>query len=114
MAMLEFKAARRAAGLVSAESELPDYLPTVLDFAAAHPRGERLPRAHRADLELLLRALREAGTPYAWAVDGICAVLPALRRPEVAAVTRAWRDGPPGEGAGPPYLALAMPEGVCR
>src|SRR5262249_8481564 len=38
MAMLEFKAAYQAAGLVPAESELPDYLPMVLDFAAAHPR----------------------------------------------------------------------------
>src|SRR5215472_17999649 len=100
MAMLEFKGAYRAAGLVPAESELPDYLPMVLDFAAAHPRGEKLLRAHRADLELLLRALREAGTPYADAVEGVCAVLPALRRPELAMVTRAWRDGPPGEEVG--------------
>ncbi len=119
MAMLEFKAAYRAAGLVPAESELPDYLPMVLDFAAAHPRGEKLLRAHRADLELLLRALREADSPYADAVSGVCAVLPALRRPELAVVTRAWRDGPPGEDVGidagtapfapPEYLTAPYP-----
>jgi nitrate reductase delta subunit len=128
MAMLEFKAAYQAAGLVPAEAELPDYLPMVADFAAAHPRGERLLRAHRADLELLLRALREAGTPYAWAVEGICAALPALRRPELAVVTRAWRDGPPGEEVGledatapfapPAYLTApphtAPPQGASR
>ena len=113
MAMLEFKGAYRAAGLVPAESELPDYLPMVLDFAAAHPRGEKLLRAHRADLELLLRALRDVDSPYADAVEGVCAVLPALRRPELAKVARAWQDGPPGEEVGlepfapPGYLGAA-------
>jgi len=100
MAMLEFKGAYRAAGLVPTESELPDYLPMVLDFAAAHPRGEKLLRSHRSDLELLLRALRNAGSPYADAVEAVCAMLPALRRPELAVVARAWQDGPPGEDVG--------------
>jgi nitrate reductase delta subunit len=100
MAMLEFKAAYRAAGLVPDESELPDYLPMVLDFAAAHPRGERLLRAHRGDLELLLRALRAAGSPYAAVIDAVCAMLPPLRRPQLAQVARAWRDGPPSEDVG--------------
>ena len=120
MAMLEYKAAYRAAGLVPAESELPDYLPMVLDFAAAHPRGEKLLRAHRADLELLLRALRAAGSPYADVIGGVCAALPALRRSELAVVARAWRDGPPGEDVGiepgtapfapPAYLGAGYPE----
>jgi nitrate reductase delta subunit len=100
MAMVEFKAAYRAAGLVPTEGELPDYLPMVLDFAAAHPRGEKLLRAHRADLELLLRALRDAGSPYADAVAGVCAVLPALRRPDLALVRRLAEQGPPGEDVG--------------
>ena len=100
MAMVEFKAAYRAAGLVPAEEELPDYLPMVLDFAAAHPRGEKLLRAHRADLELLLRALRDAGSPYADVVAGVCAMLPALRRPDLALVRRLAEQGPPGEEVG--------------
>ena len=100
MAMVEFKAAYRAAGLVPAEEELPDYLPMVLDFAAAHPRGEKLLRAHRADLELLLRALRDAGSPYADVVAGVCAMLPALRRPDLALVRRLSEQGPPGEEVG--------------
>jgi nitrate reductase molybdenum cofactor assembly chaperone NarJ/NarW len=122
MAMVEFKAAYRSAGLVPAESELPDYLPMVLDFAAAHPRGERLLRTHRADVELLLRALRAAGTPYADVVDAVGAALPALRRSDLAVVARAWRDGPPGEDVGleagtapfapPGYLGAAHPEGA--
>ena len=100
MAMLGFKAAYRAAGLEPDEGELPDYLPLVLDFAALHARGEKLLRAHRADLELLLRALRQAGSPYAGVVEAVCTQLPALRRPDLALVRRAWADGPPGEDVG--------------
>ena len=100
MAMLGFKAAYRAAGLEPDEGELPDYLPLVLDFAALHARGEKLLRAHRADLELLLRALRQAGSPYASVVEAVCTQLPALRRPDLALVRHAWAEGPPGEDVG--------------
>jgi nitrate reductase delta subunit len=114
MAMVQFKAAYRAAGLVPAEDELPDYLPMVLDFAAAHPRGEKLLRAHRADLELLLRALRDAGSPYADVVAGVCAVLPALRRPDLALVRRLTEQGPPGEEVGLEPFAPPSYLGVTR
>ena len=106
MAMLGFKAAYRAAGFEpvngdgEAGGELPDYLPLVLDFAAWHPRGERLLRAHRADLELLLRGLRQAPSPYADVVEAVCAQLPTLRRPDRALVRRFWESGPPGEEVG--------------
>ena len=106
MAMRGFKAAYRAAGLdpVKGEGEvggeLPDYLPLVLDFAALHTRGEKLLRAHRAELELLLRALRQAGSPYAELIEAVCTQLPALRRPELALVRRAWEEGPPAEAVG--------------
>jgi nitrate reductase molybdenum cofactor assembly chaperone NarJ/NarW len=100
MAMLEFKAAYRGAGFEPADGELPDYLPMVLDFAALHPRGERLLRAHRADLELLLRGLRDAPSPYAGVVEAVCAQLPSLRRPDRARVQRFWESGPPAEDVG--------------
>ena len=113
MAMLAFKAAYRAAGFepVTQDGELPDYLPLVLDFAALHPRGERLLCAHRADLELLLRALRQAASPYADVLEAVCAQLPGLGRPDLARVRRAWQEGPPREDVGlepfapPGYLA---------
>lgn len=111
MALLSFKAAYRAAGFEPAEDELPDYLPLVLDFAALHGRGEKLLRAHRADLELLLRALHQAGSPYASVIEAVDALLPSLRRPDIAAVARAWESGPPAEEVGlepfapPDYLA---------
>jgi nitrate reductase molybdenum cofactor assembly chaperone NarJ/NarW len=115
MAMLAFKASYRDAGFEPTDSELPDYLPLVLEFAALHPRGERLLRAHRADLELLLHALTEAGSPYAQVVQAVCAGLPALRRPDRALVRQFWDSGPPAEEVGlepfapPGYLGLEAP-----
>jgi nitrate reductase delta subunit len=112
MAMLGYKAAYQSAGFVPTDGELPDYLPLVLDFAALHPRGERLLRDHRADLELLLRGLRAAETPYAEVVQAVCAHLPALRRPDQVIVRRFWDSGPPAEDVGlepfapPDYLGL--------
>jgi nitrate reductase delta subunit len=100
MAMLAFKAAYRAAGFEPIGDELADYLPLVLDFAALHPSGEKLLRAHRADLELLLRALRQAESPYANVIEAVCGLLPALRKPDLAAVMKAWADGPPAEEVG--------------
>jgi nitrate reductase delta subunit len=113
MAMLAFTAAYRAAGLEPSGGELPDYLPMVLDFAAEHPRGEKLLRDHRAALELLLRGLRDAESPYAHVVAAVCAQLPALRRLDQALVRRLWDGGPPGEEVGlepfapPGYLSGA-------
>jgi nitrate reductase delta subunit len=111
MAMIIFKAAYRDAGFVPCEDELPDYLPMVLDFADLCPRGERLLHAHRADLELLRRALAAADTPYAQVVTAVCAQLPKLGRHEIGQVLTAWESGPPREDVGlepfapPQYLA---------
>ena len=119
MAMVAFKAAYRDAGMEpvkgegEAGGELPDYLPMVLDFAGSHPRGEKLLRAHRADLELLQRELRDVPSPYAHVVEAVCARLPALRRPDEALVRRFWESGPPAEEVGlepfapPSYLGEA-------
>ena len=100
MALLAFKTAYRAAGLAPAGTELPDYLPVVLDFAAVAPGGEDLLRRHRADLELLRRALHEAGTPYARVVDAVCAQLPRLARRDLLRVRAAEQQGPPAEDVG--------------
>ena len=100
MALLAFKTAYRAAGLAPAGTELPDYLPVVLDFAAVAPGGEDLLRRNRADLELLRRALHEAGTPYARVVDAVCAQLPRLARRDLLRVRAAEQQGPPAEDVG--------------
>jgi nitrate reductase delta subunit len=100
MSMILFKSAYRAAGLDPTEDELPDYLPMVLDFAALSPRGEALLHRHRADLELLRRALEQAGTPYADVVVAVAAQLPKLGRRELGLVRAAWNSGPPREDVG--------------
>jgi nitrate reductase delta subunit len=100
MSMLAIKTAYRTAGFTPTDDELPDYLPLVLDFAALSPRGVSLLRAHRGDLELLRRALRQAGTPYADVLDAVCAQLPRLGRRDLSLVDRAWTDGPPKEDVG--------------
>ncbi len=113
MSMLAFKTAYRTAGFAPTDDELPDYLPMVLDFAALSGRGESMLRAHRADLELLRRALEQTGTPYAEVLHAVCAQLPRLGRRDISLVDRAWTDGPPKEEVGlepfapPDYLAGA-------
>jgi nitrate reductase delta subunit len=100
MALLAFKTAYRTAGLTPPGDELPDYLPVVLDFAAFAPAGAELLRRHRADLELLRRALHEAGTPYAHVIDAVCAQLPRLGRRDLLRVRAAEQQGPPAEEVG--------------
>ena len=100
MALLAFKTAYRTAGLTPPTDELPDYLPVVLDFAAVAPAGVDLLRRHRAELELLRRALHEAGTPYAHVVDAVCAQLPRLGRRDLLRVLAAEQQGPPTEDVG--------------
>lgn len=99
-AMLTFTAAYRATGFQPTTGELPDYLPVVLDFAALHPRGEALLRAHHADLELIRRALTGAGSPYVHLVEAVSAHLPKLGRRDLALVERVSTAGPPCEQVG--------------
>ena len=114
MAMLTFKAAYRAAGFEPTDSELPDYLPMVLDFAALAPRGEKLLRAHRADLELLRQALQDAASPYADVIEAVCAQLPGLRKRDLALVQRSWAEGHPAEEERMPHGYLPEPFLVRR
>lgn len=100
MALLDFKRAYREAGLSPTDDDLPDYLPMVLDFAAAFPRGVGLLVEHRCELEILSRGLREANSPYADIIDGISANLPALKRGDLAVVRKLWEGGPPSEEVG--------------
>ena len=115
MAMLAFNTAYRAAGLEPSRAELPDFLPLVLEFAALTPRGEELLRRHRAELELLRRALHDAGTPYAAVADAVCAGLPRLGRRDLLRVRAAQDQGPPSEEVGlepfaPPGYLTGRPE----
>jgi nitrate reductase delta subunit len=101
-ALLRLKRLYRSAGLPLEGSELPDFLPVMLEFAAAAPdrRGEIVLREHRAAIELLREALRDRESPYAEILEAVCATLgeaPAVDRAKAAALAAA---GPPSELVG--------------
>ena len=64
-ALVRLKQLYRAAGLPLEGTELPDYLPVMLEFAASAEggRGEIVLRENRAALELVRLSLRELGSP---------------------------------------------------
>ena len=114
MALLRFKHAYREAGaeLGEAESgggaergashELPDHLPVVLEFAATVDpvSGRRLLLEYRPVLELLRRALYEAGSDHALLFDALGATLPELSPADLRRVAELAAQGPPGEDVG--------------
>jgi nitrate reductase delta subunit len=116
-ALAGLKARYRSAGAEFHGTELPDFLPAVLEFAAITDLtgGLALLQEHRAAVELLRLALLEAGTPYAAPVEAVCALLPGPSPADVAAAKALARSGPPREQVG---LDLApfgtRPEGALR
>ncbi|MFG2028781.1 nitrate reductase molybdenum cofactor assembly chaperone [Streptomyces sp. NPDC048825] len=101
LALLSLKQAYADAGWRVTEDELPDHLAVVLEFAAAEPAlGSRLLTDHRAGLELLRLALRDAKSPWAHVLDSVSATLPALAGDERTAVMRLAAQGPPEEQVG--------------
>ncbi|MEU8804006.1 nitrate reductase molybdenum cofactor assembly chaperone [Spirillospora sp. NPDC048819] len=114
MALLRFKQAYGAAGLVLDEGELPDHLAVVLEFAATgdFKEGRRLLLEHRAGLELLRLALTEAGSPWLAVLEAVSATLPPLTGRTEDAVARLIAEGPPDEEVGlAPYGSDAATSG---
>lgn len=111
VALLRFKQAYLRAGFVLDDSELPDHLCVVLEFAATvdPDLGGRLLLDHRAGLELLRIALRDAGSPWAPPVSVLAETLPPLRGDEWDVVRRLAAEGPPEEEVGlDPYAGPAF------
>jgi nitrate reductase molybdenum cofactor assembly chaperone len=102
VALLAFKQAYARAGLRLADTELPDHLAVVLEFAATHDleAGRKLLEDHRAGLELLAISLRDSGSPYQAAIAAVTATLAPLRGDERTAVERLIASGPPEEEVG--------------
>jgi nitrate reductase delta subunit len=90
-------------------SELPDFLPVLLEFAALAPaEGEALLNELRAPLELVRARLHEKGSPYAGLLDEVVAALPRRTRGQVEAARRLADEGPPAELVGlEPFVAGA-------
>ncbi|MFI0368784.1 nitrate reductase molybdenum cofactor assembly chaperone [Actinomadura sp. 1N219] len=102
MALLRFKQAYAAAGLVLDDGELPDHLAVVLEFAATGDlaQGRRLLLEHRAGLELLRLALTESASPWTPVLDAVTATLPPLTGRTEQAIARLIAEGPPEEQVG--------------
>lgn len=102
MALLTLARSYRAAGWTAAGGELPDHLPVVLEFAAlAGPgRGEAPLRRHRRGIDLIHRALTDAGSPYRHVLAALTALLPPPTEADVRAVAELAAQGPPGEEVG--------------
>jgi nitrate reductase delta subunit len=101
-ALVRFKEIYRAAGLTPPDSELPDHLGVVLEFAVTgDPKaGRALLAEHRAALELLRAALHGRRSPYAHLVEVVLATLPPAGPDVHDAVRRIAAAGPPQERVG--------------
>jgi nitrate reductase delta subunit len=104
VALLRFKQTYLRSGYLLEEhgGELPDHLCVVLEYGAAVDQllGWGLLLDHRAGLELLRMALTQERSPWAGAVEAVCATLPPLRGDEREAVRRLAAEGPPAEEVG--------------
>ena len=101
-ALLRLKQMYRAAGLPLGGTELPDYLPVMLEFAADAPdgRGEIVLVEHRAALELIRASLRDHDSPYRHLIDAVCMTLGEPSRRDRASVENLAAAGPPPETVG--------------
>jgi nitrate reductase delta subunit len=116
LALLRFKQTYLSAGYELADSELPDHLCVVLEFAATvdQERGRSLILDHRAGLELLRLSLVDMSSPWAALIDAVTATLPALRGDERDAVRRLAAEGPPEEEVGlAPFAAPQFSAGAA-
>lgn len=114
LALLRFKQTYLDAGYIPDDTELPDHLCVVLEFAATvdHATGRQLLLDHRAGLELLRISLVEVDSPWAGAVTAVCATLPPLGEDEWDAVRRLAAEGPPEEEVGlTPYATPGFDPG---
>ncbi|GAA5162461.1 hypothetical protein GCM10023321_48090 [Pseudonocardia eucalypti] len=107
-ALAELKRRYREAGTELTGTELPDYLPIVLEYAATVELADGLAllQEHRPGIELLRLALLEATTPYAAPVQAVCALLPGASPADLAEAKALARTGPPREQVGlelPPF-----------
>ena len=117
VAMLEIKERLRAAGFEPPDSELPDYLPVLLEFAALTDGGRGGPglellEEHRVAIELIRAGLAREGSAFEPLLDAVVAGLPKLRSRTVARIRRLAADGPPVEEVG--LEPFAPPEVMPR
>lgn len=112
-ALADMKAAYARAGYPLDSTELPDYLPLLLEFVSANPKeGLEMLVEHRAAIEVIRRSLLHDRSPYALLVEALNVFLPELDEAAVAEMQKLIVQGPPQESVGlEPYSADAPPGG---
>ncbi len=100
MALTALVDAFRGAGFGVVPGELPDYLPALLELAAAHPAGGSVLAEHRMALGALHLALVKADSPYGGVVAAVGDGLPGPTRKDRQALRRYRAEGPPSEKVG--------------
>ena len=111
--LVDMKETYARAGYPLDTTELPDYLPLVLEFAS-EVLEEGLPvlAENRAAIEVIRRSLRHDGSPYACLIDALIFFLPELNEETVREMQKLIVQGPPQESVGlEPYAADAPPGG---
>lgn len=97
-ALIALKRLYREAGWELHHWELPDYVPVVLELAAADPEvGMPLLAEYRVELEAIRRNLERVESPWTEVLSAIVEELPAVEEDEVA---RLLDEGPPTELVG--------------
>lgn len=110
-ALADMKEAYSRAGYPLDTTELPDYLPILLEFASEVPE-EALPMlaGNRAAIEVIRRSLVHDRSPYAHLIEALDSFLPTLDEGSVAEMRKLIVQGPPQESVGlEPYSADAPP-----
>jgi len=100
MALTALVDAFREAGFGVVPGELPDYLPALLELAAAHLAGATVLAEHRMALDALHLALVKADSPYSGVVSAVRDALPRATAKDRHALRRYRAEGPPSEKVG--------------
>lgn len=100
--ILRFKQAYLASGFDVGDSELPDHLAVVLEFAAIGNRltGDALLVEHRVAIGLLREALDTLESPYVHVLDAVLATLPGMTAEIAERMAALAKSGPPVETVG--------------
>jgi nitrate reductase molybdenum cofactor assembly chaperone NarJ/NarW len=104
-ALVRFVEAYRAAGFETTGTELPDYLPTVLELSArGGSDGARIAGAlldaHREGIEVLRSALAALDVPWTAAVEAVSLTLSPVDDATAERVADLITTGPPEEAVG--------------
>lgn len=103
-ALWRFRDLYRRYGLVTADGELADFLPVLLELVAETPAGDPEPLdtllEHLAGISVLRRSLESSESPWAGAVLALERSLPRPSAAVLAAAERIATEGPPLEQVG--------------